>query len=310
MKHPIKHYITLFKRHLKHERNFSDHTILNYDIDLRDFEQFLSQEGISSIKEVTYQVARRFLMFLYKKELSRASINRKISAIRSFFRFLVGESYVEDNPFLLLNQPKKHQRMPKFLHEEEVQAIFDAIDRSTPLGHRNFTIIDLLYSCGLRVSELVNLDLDDIHWELNVLRIHGKGNKERYVPLHVNAQQTLLEYVTKTRPELSVLSRSSTMAVFLNHRGNRLTTRGVRDILSRVIKDAAGISNISPHMLRHSFATHLLDHGADIRSVQALLGHESLSTTQIYTHISRERLKEVYMNAHPHAKEEIDVEES
>lgn len=306
LKHPIKHYITLFKRHLKHERNFSEHTISNYDLDLRDFEAFLSQEGITNIRMVNYQVARRFITYLYRKNLARSTINRKISALRSFFRFLVSEHYAEDNPFLLLTLPKRQNKMPRFFHEEEIAAIFDAIDCSTPLGRRNYAIVDLLYGCGLRVSELVDLDIDDILWDLNVLVIHGKGNKDRYVPLNQTTRETLEKYISDTRPELAMLSKSNTKAVFLNHRGNRLTTRGVRDILSRVIKDASGITNISPHMLRHSFATHLLDHGADIRSVQALLGHESLSTTQIYTHVSRERLKDVYMAAHPHAKEDSD----
>lgn len=309
MEHPIKHYITLFKRYLKHERRFSDHTVLNYNIDLRDFESFLIEEGITAIQEVGFSVARRFITYLYKKGLSRSSINRKISALRSFFRFLVGEGFVEDNPFLLISLQRKPKKMPRFLQEEEIAALFDAIDRSTVLGQRNYAIIDLLYGCGLRVSELVNLDLDDILWDLNVLSIHGKGNKERYVPLNDTTKGTLLEYVLKTRPQLAMVSRSNTIAVFLNHRGKRLTTRGVRDILNRVIQEAAGISNLSPHMLRHSFATHLLNHGADIRSVQALLGHESLSTTQIYTHVSRERLKDIYLQAHPHAKEEKDENE-
>lgn len=304
MEHPINHYIYLFKQYLKQERNFSSHTVLNYEIDLKDFEGFMEIEGIESISLVNYKVARRFLAYLYKKDLARTSINRKISALRSFFKYLVGEKYVEDNPFLLLNQTKKKKSMPKFFYAQEIEAIYEAIDQTTSLGRRNFAILELLYGCGLRVSELVGLDLEDIHFEGNYLSIRGKGNKERYVPLSDVTKDTLSHYVYGTRNELIDRSKSNTRAVFLNHRGGRLTTRGVRDILNRIIEDASGVTNISPHMLRHSFATHLLDNGADIRSVQALLGHESLSTTQIYTHVSRERLKEVYMQAHPHAKEE------
>lgn len=300
----MEHLIYLFKKYLQHERGYSQHTIINYDIDLRDFTTFCEMEGITSIKDFSYKSARKYLSFLFHKNLSKKSIARKISAMRSFFRFLVNEGHVNENPFVMLAIPKQDKPIPKFFYPTEIAAIYDSIDQSDALGKRNYAIIELLYGCGLRVSELCSLKVTDINLPLSGLIIRGKGNKERFVPLGEVTKESLLTYLNTARIELLQKSKSNTQAVFLNHRGRPLTTRGVRDILNRMIETAAGISNITPHMLRHTFATHLLDQGADIRSVQTLLGHSSLSTTQIYTHVSKEKLKEVYMKTHPHAKEE------
>lgn len=298
----MEHYVILFKNYLKNERNFSEHTLINYEIDLRDFSQFVDLECIA-VQDVTYKDARKYLSFLHKKNLAKSSISRKISALRSFYKFLMSNAYVKDNPFLMLSSPKQSKHIPKFFYEEEIQAIYDVIDQDDLLGNRNYALIELLYGCGLRVSECCKLEIKHINFENQVIIVKGKGNKNRYVPLNEFAQESLIHYLSTSRKELIHKSKSSTDIVFLNHRGKPLTTRGVRDILNRIIEQASGVNNISPHMLRHTFATHLLNNGADIRSVQELLGHSQLSTTQIYTHVSKEKLKEVYMQAHPHAKE-------
>jgi integrase/recombinase XerC len=300
----MEHYIYLFKQYLKLERNFSNHTLINYEIDLRDFEEFMELEGFMDLKSIQYKQARQYMAYLHKKQLAKSTIARKISAMRSFFKYLLSEKYVELNPFILLKLPKQNKHIPKFFYEAEIEAIYDAIDTSDCLGIRNLAIIELLYGCGLRVSELCELEVKDYYASHQGLIVKGKGNKERYVPLTEYAKDSLMEYLNRSRKELIMKSKSNTPIVFLNHRGRALTTRGVRDILNRIIEQAAGVSSISPHMLRHTFATHLLNHGADIRSVQELLGHSNLSTTQIYTHVSKEKLKEVYMNTHPHAKEQ------
>jgi integrase/recombinase XerC len=301
----MEHYIYLFKRYLKNERNFSNHTLINYEIDLRDFEEFLEVECLTSLKEIGYKEARRFLGFLSRRNLAQTTIARKISSLRSFYKFLIMEKVVGDNPFLMIKTPKGNKKIPKFFYEEEMEAIYQAIDTKDDLGCRNLAIIELLYGCGLRVSELCDLKITDYYKDLNVIVVRGKGNKERMIPLNEMATESLLTYLGSSRKELLHKSKSNTLIVFLNHRGRPLTTRGVSDILNRLIEHAAGISNITPHMLRHTFATHLLNNGADIRSVQELLGHSSLSTTQIYTHVSKEKLKEAYMKAHPHAKETL-----
>lgn len=299
----MEHYIIMFKNYLSFERNFSPHTVLNYEIDLRDFQTFLTLEGIEHITEVNYKVARRYLAYLHKKNLSKTSLARKISSLRSFFKFLQGREYVTDNPFLLLTLPKKDKKIPKFFYPQEMEELYNCIDMNDFLGERNLAIIELLYGSGLRVSELCSLELSNIHLARKILVVKGKGSKERIVPLTDSAMEALANYINNSRKELLMKAHSNSHVLFLNHRGKRLSQRGVRDILTRLIDHSSKISGISPHMLRHTFATHLLDNGADIRSVQELLGHSQIATTQIYTHVSREKLKKVYMETHPHAKE-------
>ncbi len=299
----MEHLIVLFKSYLIYEKNFSQHTVLNYEIDLRDYQEFLELE-IIKYHEITYQLARKYLAFLHKRQFARSTLARKISSLRSFYIFLQSKNYVSDNPFLLLSLPRKAKKIPKFFYPQEIQELYNSIDLSDPLGERNLAIIELLYGSGLRVSELCAIKTDDIHFKQEILYIKGKGSKERIVPMTDCCSDALENYLNNSRKKLLMKSKSSTKIVFLNHRGNNLTTRGVRDILSRLIEHTVKIANISPHMLRHSFATHLLNNGADIRSVQELLGHSQLSTTQVYTHVSKEELRKVYLKSHPHAKEQ------
>lgn len=293
----------MFKKYLLQERNYSEHTIINYEIDLRDFEEFMEYEDITKLDEVNYKLARKYLTFLHDRKYSKTTLARKISSLRTFYNFLSSKNYVKENPFLLLTLPKKDKKIPKFFYPQEIEELYNSIDVSDPLGERNLAIVELLYGSGLRVSELCSLELKDIHFKQNLIYVFGKGSKVRVVPMTRYSVEALQNYLNNGRKQLLMKSKSNTETIFLNHRGNRLTTRGVRDILNRIIENTVKITNISPHMLRHSFATHLLDNGADIRSVQELLGHSQLTTTQIYTHVSKEKLKQVYMNTHPHAKE-------
>ncbi len=300
----MEHYIVMFKKYLAHERNYSAHTITNYEVDLRDFYEFLEYEDMKKVSEMTYQLARKYLSFLHKRKLSKSTLARKISSLRSFYKYLQSNEYVKDNPFLLLSLPKKEKKIPKFFYEVEMNELYNSINLDDFLGERNLAIIELLYGSGLRVSELCSLELENIHYDDKIIYVKGKGNKERLVPMNNFCQEALVDYINNSRKKLLMKSKSNTNAVFLNHRGRKLSVRGVRDILNRIIGNSSKITSISPHMLRHTFATHLLNSGADIRSVQELLGHEQLSTTQIYTHVSKEQLRKIYMQAHPHAKEE------
>ncbi|MDF2699220.1 MAG: recombinase XerC [Haloplasmataceae bacterium] len=299
----MEHFIFLFKKYLMTERNYSPHTIINYEIDLREFDEFLKSEDIEQITNFSYQDARKYLAFLHKKGLAKSSVSRKISSIRTYFKYLESRKYVNENPFLMLTLPKKDKKLPKFFYLKEMKQIIDSIDSTDLLGQRNSAIIELLYGSGLRVSELCSLELHQINFSNNLILVRGKGSKERYVPMTKYCFEAMNKYINDSRRKLLMNSKSNTNIIFLNHLGFKLTTRGVRDILNRIIEKTAQIHKITPHMLRHTFATHLLDNGADIRSVQELLGHSQLSTTQIYTHVSKEKLKQVYMESHPHAKE-------
>ncbi|MFH0731378.1 MAG: tyrosine recombinase XerC [Candidatus Omnitrophota bacterium] len=288
----MKRYIDKFIRYLQIEREASPHTIRNYNIDLYAFAQFL---GEKKIEEVDHLVIRKFLAHLRTMNLDKASVARKISCLRSFFRFLMREGYIKVNPVSGISSPKKDKKLPAFLEEGEVSRLLD-----TPAGDltglRNKAVLETLYSSGMRVSELTSLDIDNIDFVGEVVKLRGKGKKERIVPIGSKALLAVKRYRDKLKNEFS-----SKKELFLNKKGKRLTDRTIRRIVNKYIAMTCKKENISPHTLRHSFATHLLNRGADLRSVQELLGHSSLSTTQIYTHVTTERLKEVYDKVHPRA---------
>ncbi len=301
----MEHYIFMFKKYLASERNFSDHTLINYEVDLRDFNEFLEYAELQ-VNEIDYQNARKYLAFLHRRSLSKTTISRKISCLRTYYKYLESKDFVDNNPFQMISLPKKNKKIPQFFYNKEIEELYKTIDLNDFLGERNLAIIEMLYGLGLRVSELCNLDISDISFDTNVVLVRGKGNKERLVPINTYCKEAVLNYISNTRKDLLMKSKSNTYILFLNHRGKKLTTRGIRDILTRLINKTSQIANISPHMLRHTFATHLLNNGADIRSVQELLGHSQLSTTQIYTHVSKDQLRKVYMESHPHAKESLN----
>ncbi|WP_373284203.1 tyrosine recombinase XerC [Priestia taiwanensis] len=287
--------------YLQIERNYSRYTIESYQFVIEHFMNFMQEERISSFRDVSYPAVRLYLTQLHKEQLSRRTVARKVSTLRSFFRFLMREEYVKENPFMLASLPKKELTIPKFLYEEELEKLFHVSDLNTPLGQRNQALLELLYATGIRVSECCRLTMNDIDFTIGTILVHGKGKKQRYVPFGSFAHDALDTYIQNGRKTLLGKANDACNVLFLNSRGKALTTRGVRYILSEMIEKAALSIHISPHKLRHSFATHMLDQGADLRVVQELLGHEHLSTTQIYTHVSKEKLRSVYMTNHPRA---------
>lgn len=275
-------------------QNSSPHTVTNYRIDLEEFLVF--SEG-RSLAVMDYLFIRKYLAYLKERNYSKNTVARKLACIRSFFRYLVRENVLENNPAAQVATPKRDKRLPNFLEESEVGRLIDATSGGAFDQVRDRAILETLYGAGVRVSELVGLNVEDMDLLGGAFRIRGKGKKERLVPIGGKAQEALEKYLA-ARGKRKIKQAA---ALFLNKNGTRLSDRGVRRLLLKYARKVALQKMISPHTLRHSFATHLLDRGADLRSVQELLGHESLSTTQIYTHVSTKRLQEVYNKIHPRA---------
>lgn len=286
----MERYIEKFARYLEVEKNFSPYTLVNYRADLEGFRKFL---GESPLEKVDYYALRKYLAGLKEQKLGAKSVSRHLSSLRSFFKFLVREGFIASNPVTSVSSPKCEKRLPQFLTEEEVLRLIETVKPRTDSGLRDSAILEIFYSCGLRISELVGLDIADVDFIGGVLKARGKGKKERMVPAGDTALSVLKKYIDKRKKQ--------SPALFLNARGVRITDRGVRGIVMKYLRQAGIRKGISPHTLRHSFATHLLNRGADLRTVQELLGHANLATTQIYTHLTTERLKSVYDKAHPRA---------
>lgn len=288
-----------FIQYIQLEKNYSVHTVQEYEKDIKQFLSFLNNEGVTDLNEVEYIHARLYVTRLYDEKLVRTSISRKISSIRSYYKFLHKEYNVRDDAFQSLFHPKREKKLPHFFYEEEMVQLFEGNKGTDSLSVRNIAILELLYATGIRVSELTSIELRHIDSSYGVVRVMGKGRKERYVPVGDFALAAIDDYLQNSRPKL--MKKTSHTFLFVNSRGEHLTTDGVRYILNQMLKKASMNSTIYPHMLRHTFATHLLNNGADLRSVQELLGHSSLSSTQIYTHVTKEHLRKTYMNAHPRA---------
>ena len=288
-----------FIRYVQLERNFSVHTVREYETDLVEFFSFLEAEGVFSLEEVEYIHARLYVTKLYDEKKARTSISRKISSIRSFFKFANREFQLDDSPFRSLYHPKKEERLPNFFYEEELNVLFEKNQGTDLKSIRNMAILELLYATGIRVSELVSIEINQIDFSYHIIRVMGKGRKERIIPFGSYASDSLLRYINEVRPKL--MKTKQHQRLFVNMRGGELTDRGVRHILKEMIEAASLHTKIYPHMLRHTFATHLLNNGADLRTVQELLGHAHLSSTQVYTHVTKEALRKTYMNAHPRA---------
>jgi len=286
--------VSAFLNYLKNERNFSPHTISNYARDINFLMGFLKDRGADRL------AAREYLLQLEKKKYSRRSIARKLSAARSLFRYLMREKKVKANPFQNLMTPKLPKKLPNFLYPEEIKELFNAADPSTPLGKRDMAVLELIYGTGMRVVEISRMNLNDLDRDEGEIRVFGKGAKERIVLFGSHADKALKAYLEEGRSAL--LHGAKTNAFFVGRRGSRLTPRHIERIIRFYAKKAGIQKKVTPHTLRHSFATHLLEGGADLRMVQELLGHVSLSTTQVYTHITKERLKKVYDEAHPRAR--------
>jgi len=286
----MERYIEKFIRYLEIEKNYSAHTILNYKLDLKGFRRFL---GETAIEKADYLLLRKYLAALKERNLGARSMGRHISCLRSFFKFLTREGILKQNPILVLSSPKIDKHLPQFLTEGEVTRLIEEAIPKDERGMRDRAILETFYSTGIRISELVGLNLEDVDFISGVVKVRGKGRKERMVPIGEMAIAAIRAYVEGRT--------SQAHEIFLNRHGRRLTDRGVRLIVGKYIRLTSLKRGVSPHTLRHSFATHLLDRGADLRCVQELLGHANLSTTQIYTHLTTERLKSVYDKAHPRA---------
>ncbi len=290
-----------FVAKLEHEKGFSEHTLRAYHKDLLQFNDFLKEEKRGSLESINHLLLRRFLAVLRSNNYSKTTIARKLASIRSFFKFLIREGELVSNPFEMLRTPKQDKKLPHFLSISEVDILLETPDRSTVMGLRDMAIMETLYSTGIRVSELVGLDEGGIDLFGGMIKVQGKGKKERLVPIGSHAIKAINEYIdSKSRCSKKGKEKAGkSEPLFLNKFGTRLTARSVARSLDKYLK-ISGINLLtSPHTFRHSFATHLLDKGADLRSVQEMLGHSSLSTTQVYTHITTERLKNVYDKAHP-----------
>jgi len=290
---------------LKHLRHASPHTVRSYASDLVGFIEFVEKDGKDSLGQVDHLLIRRFLARLQRNGNAKSTIARHLAAVRSFFRYLIKAGIVQSDPTALTAAPKREHRLPRFLREEQIELLMQTPDISTSIGLRDRAVLELLYATGMRVSELVSLDVRDVEGLPRELRIIGKGSKERIVIAGRPARQALAEYLESGRRKLAVESRNSDAgALFLGARGSRINERVVRVLVDKYVRKVSDSLRASPHALRHTFATHMLAHGADLRSVQELLGHSSVATTQIYTHVTRERLKEVYDLSHPRAKKE------
>lgn len=290
--------------YLSGEKNASPHTITAYQKDLEDFFIYLKKENLKETS-IDHLDVRRYLMYLRQQGISNSSMARKLSSLRSYYHFLVRENVLEDNPLTLVSSPKETKKLPQYVHYEDLRELLTLPDR-TPGGLRDRAIMEILYGGGLRVSELCSLHLDQIIFPIRSLKVMGKGRKERLVPLGDYALDALKDYLEKGRPMLVKADNLNETAVFLNQRnGHGITDRAIRDILDKYVLQISKTLKISPHMLRHSYATHMLENGADIRIIQELLGHERLSTTQIYTHITKSHMMDVYKNAHPRSGKEV-----
>jgi len=300
----LKEHINSYISFLKNEKNYSNNTIISYKNDLIQLLNYLKDYKIlkrNNLQYIDRSIMRKYIVYLKKCDYSGRSICRKISTIRSFFKFILREGIVNINPTINLITPKIDKKLPYFLYLEEINKLIEAPPGNTIFGIRDRAILELLYGTGMRVGELVNLNIRDIDLYEKTVRVFGKGSKERILPLGNPGIKAVQEYLTGRnifRKNISI-DKNDPNALFLNRFGGRLSARSVRRLIIKYMKIAGLNKKISPHVLRHSFATHLLGGGADLRSVQELLGHESLSTTQIYTHITKERLKMTYKKSHP-----------
>ncbi len=298
MQKEFEKYLDKFLDYLKINKGYAENTTSNYSVDILEFSKYIIDNKIS-FKSLNYQEIKPYLLILHDLKYKRSTISRKLSSLRSFYKYLVKERIVRDNPFLLVSLPKKEKKLPSFLYYNELDDILHIPDMDTPLGMRNRLILELLYATGIRVSELVNIKIRDIDTSKKSIRINGKGNKDRDVLYGDYCRDILNEYLNDSY--LRLLKNKKCDYLILNNRGDKITERAIRYIIDKIIDDSAIKKHVTPHTIRHTFATHLLDNGADLLTVQELLGHESLSTTQIYTHITNERLRSVYLKSHPRA---------
>ena len=292
----MEKYITMFIEYLKVQKNYSEFTRINYEKDLFEYSKFLENRNYN-YNDMDYKKCMDYIIYLDNKKYKKNSISRKLSSLRTFYKFLVLNNYSDNNPFILISSPKKEKRIPKFINYQGIEEIFNIPDTKTIEGQREKVILEILYGSGIRVSELVNIKIKDIDFNNKTILIFGKGSKERIVPFGDYALEALNTYINDGRNKYLGDNISEYLIVGKNE--PNLTTRRIEQIIDKLIKKTSIKMNITPHMFRHTFATHLLDNGCDLIAVQELLGHESLSSTEVYTHVSNEHLREVYYKCHP-----------
>ncbi|WP_057896309.1 site-specific tyrosine recombinase XerD [Liquorilactobacillus oeni] len=295
----MKGTVVDYLHYLKVERGLSQNTIASYHNDLQQFISFLISRKITNFDMIDRKVIISFLQDEGEQKKADSSIVRCITSLRKFFQYLVEEEKIKNDPMQLIDAPKRKEHLPEVLSTKEVERLLLSPDVTKPLGLRNRAILELMYATGLRVSEAINLQLSDLHLSLGLIQTLGKGQKERIIPIGDQAIHWLERYLNEVRPKLLKNQRSSFL--FLNHHGRKLSRQGIWKNLKLEVKKAGIQKNVTPHTLRHSFATHILENGADLRVVQELLGHADISTTQIYTHLSKKRLADVYNRYHPRA---------
>lgn len=291
--------INKFIDYLKYQKNYSIYTCNNYKKDLKEYNNFIVSNKLD-YKNLSYEDATKYLKFLNEEKNAKSSISRKLSSIRSFYKFLVLNNITDKNIFLIVSSPKKDKKIPKFINYSDINEIFNVPNINTPSGQRERLILEILYGSGVRVSELVNIKLKDINLNNKSILIYGKGSKERIVSFGDYAYEMILKYINEGRVNLLGNIKSDYLIVGKNK--ENLTTRRIEQIIDKIIEKTSIKLNITPHVFRHTFATHLLDNGCDLLVVQELLGHASLSSTEIYTHVSNEHLREVYLKCHPRNK--------
>ncbi|MEQ8768737.1 MAG: tyrosine recombinase XerC [Planctomycetota bacterium] len=297
----LDEHIDRFIDHLIHRRRFSEHSVRAYATDLQGFLRFAGEHEVVKVADVDRSLLRSYLGGLREEGYADSTIARRLASLRSFFKYLIRGGELTHDPLTLIRSPRREKQLPHVLVPRDVVALIDSIQGNDLWGRRDRAMMEVLYGGGLRVSELVGLNEEDLDLTDGVARVRGKGRRERLTPLGSFASRSLAEYLTQ-RLRRFPPDRSAGVAVFVNRRGDRLTDRGVRKILDKIVLKSGLRDHISPHTLRHSFATHLVDGGAHLRAVQELLGHQRLSTTQIYTHVSKERHREVYERAHPRGR--------
>lgn len=289
-------YIDEFINYIEVEKNYSNHTIENYERDLILFYDFLRSEGLEDILAVDYKIIRNYLRYLFMKKYSKKSVSRHISSLRAFYKFMYKKGKINVNPMLLISSPKMDKKLPKFVYYNDLEKLFKVPFGKDFFSRRDRLILELFYATGIRVSEIVEVKIDDILFSKNMIKITGKGNKERIVIFGKVCENQLKDYL-KIREELKINSEY----LILNKNYKKMSPRGIEYVLDKIVKKSGINISVSPHTLRHTFATHMLNEGADLKTVQELLGHENLSTTQIYTHVSNDRLRNVYLKTHPRA---------
>ncbi|MCX7984755.1 MAG: tyrosine recombinase XerC [Bacteroidetes bacterium] len=289
-----------YLEYLKVQKNYSEHTILSYSTDLGGFLYYLQRQSISSFDRVSKTVLRNYIAELFNAGYESSSIARKIATLKSFFKYLKKQGIITINPAALLSAPRRAKKLPAVLDEHSMMLLLQQPDRTTLGGKRDAAILELFYSSGIRLSELIQLNVGDIDFREGVLKVYGKGKKERIVPVGSKAIDAVCEYLSHRKLE-SKMNLSHNDPLFVTVHGKRLYPQAVQAIVRKYIARVSEIHKKSPHVLRHTFATHLLNRGADLRAVKELLGHESISTTQVYTHVAAEQLKQVYRKAHPKA---------